>query len=179
MPWQLCQEEGGRGGEHRVRDRRAAERRRVPNPIGLEVEGVGERPGGDIVEAVVLFVGVLAATAVALEPRELLLHEAGFQGGPRLEHRLGEAALGLAEVHHVAAGREGVPDSPSPPPAGPPREACARVAVAGCASRVTSMPSRSSRPTTWAAIPGSLPGSTPTRFIRSVAASSIAERRKA
>src|SRR2546426_1760761 len=126
MPWQLCQEEGGRGGEHRVRDRRAAERRRVLNPIGLEVEGVGERPGGDIVEAVVLFVGVLAATAVALEPRELLLHEAGFQGGPRLEHRLGEAALGLAEVHHVAAGREGVPDSPPPPPPPPPPPALVR-----------------------------------------------------
>src|SRR2546426_12656996 len=114
MPWQLCQEEGGRGGEHRVRDRRAAERRRVLNPIGLEVEGVGERPGGDVVEAVVLFVGVLAATAVALELRELLLNEAGVEGGAPFEHRLRETALRLAEGPHGAARRGRGAGSPPP-----------------------------------------------------------------
>src|SRR3989449_7362995 len=60
----------------------------------------------DVVEAVILFVRLLAAPAVAVELGVLTLHKGALQLGFRLEHRLGNAALRLIEIDDVAAAWE-------------------------------------------------------------------------
>jgi len=100
---------GRRRRQHGVGDGIGGERRRVLGPPRLQVERVGQGPGGDVVEAVLLALARVAAAAVALVLAELALHEAAVEPRLRLEHRLGEAPLRLREVHDVAAGRERLP----------------------------------------------------------------------
>ena len=101
---------GGPGGcgsrrQQRIRDRFPTSTG-VFRPVGIEIERQRERPGRDVVEAVILFVRLLAAPAVAVELGVLTLHKGALQLGFRLEHRLRNAALRLIEIDDVAAGWE-------------------------------------------------------------------------
>ena len=78
----------------------------ILGPIGVEIEGQRQRPRGDVIEPVVLFIRVLPPAPVTMElgllPRDKRSRH--FRVG--LQHGLRDPPLGLIQIDDVAAGRE-------------------------------------------------------------------------